>query len=98
MALQHGIVPEQASDVPAQVGGATGAVHLPLVAPGGMTQVSGEQQSPFVVQLPPSGTHDVPPCVAQWPVGSQYAEQHCAPEVQPSPSGTHEPHTVPSKQ
>ena len=62
---------EQLCEVCAQLGGATGAVHLPLVSPGWMTQVSGVQQSPFTVQLPPSTTQDVPPWVAQWPVGSQ---------------------------
>ncbi len=56
VALQQGIVDEQDWPVFAQVGVTLGAVQVPLVAPGGMTHVSGEQQSPFAVQLPPVET------------------------------------------
>jgi hypothetical protein len=71
VALQHGIVVEQAAPVSAQVGGATGATQVPEVAPGAMSQVSGEQQSPFTVQRPPVDTHELPPWVAHLPLGSQ---------------------------
>jgi hypothetical protein len=98
VALQQGIVPEQAWFVSAQVGGAAGAVHVPCVAPGGMAQVFGVQQSAFTVQEPPAGRHVFPPGVAQCPVPSQNAEQHCALEVHVAPSATHAPHTTPSKQ
>jgi hypothetical protein len=99
VALQHGIVSEQAWLVWAHVGGATGAVHVPCVAPGGIAQVSGVQQSPFTVQEPPVGTHVFPPGVAHLPVvPSQNAEQHCALEVHDAPSFTHAPQTTPSKQ
>ena len=97
VALQQGMVSEQACDVCAHVGGATGAVQVPLVSPGRMRHVSGVQQSPFTVQLPPVGTHAEPPGVAQWPVPSQNAEQHCAPEVQTEASGMQPPQTTPSR-
>lgn len=97
VALQQGIVAEQACEVCAQVGTVTGAAQVPWVAPAGMSQVSGEQQSPFTVQLPPVATHEVPPGVAHLPVASQNAEQHCALEVHDVPSGTHDPQTTPSK-
>lgn len=77
VALQQGMTSEQVCEVPAQVGGASGAVHVPLVSPGGTTQVSGEQQSPFTVQLVPVGTHDGPPGVV------------AAQRRTPASSGTH---------
>jgi hypothetical protein len=70
-----------------------------------MSQVAGEQQSPLTVQLPPcapgagAATQAPPPeGVAQWPVPSQNAEQHCAGELQAVPFGTHPPQITPSKQ
>ncbi len=97
--LQQGIVVEQASDVCAQVGGGpTGAVHVPLVAPGRMTHVSGVQQSPLTVQLPPSATQAGPPGVTQWFVPSQVPEQHSVPVVHDDVSGKHPPQMTPSKQ
>ncbi len=77
VALQQGIVDEQDWPVFAQVGVTVGAVQLPLVAPGGMTHVSGEQQSPFEVQLPPDDTQLDVAVDAHWlVVASQYPEQH----------------------
>jgi hypothetical protein len=72
-------------------------VHVPCVAPGGITQVFGEQQSPFTVHEPPAGRQVFPPGVAQSPL-SQNAEQHCAFDVHVAPSLTHAPQTTPSKQ
>lgn len=88
--LQHGNDSEQAPLVSAQVGGGSvmsGAVHVPLVAPGSMSQVRGSpvvgsvvQQSAFVVQVPFFSTQELPPPrVAQLPVpsvASHHVEQH----------------------
>jgi hypothetical protein len=102
VALQHGNVAEHAPPVFAQVGGGSsteGAVQMPSFAePYAFLHVSGEQQSPSTVQVPPVGTHALGVCDAQWPVGSQNAEQHSVPLVHEVPSGTQPPHTWPSKQ
>ncbi len=63
--------------------------HVPLVAPGGISQVYPVQQSFVTVQAPP------------WPwhggrqTSSQIDEQHCAAVVQPLPFGRHDEHVPP---
>jgi hypothetical protein len=58
--------------------------QVPLVAPGGMSQVSPEQQSDDTVQLPVSATQLF---WHRWDAGSQTPEQHCAFPLQPEPTG-----------
>ncbi len=80
VALQHESDPQD-WPVSAQVGPVS-LLHVPLVAPGGMSQVRPEQQSAVIVQLPPEpwqGGLQNPP--------SQTVEQHCAPELQAVPFG-----------
>lgn len=98
VALQQGIVEEQDWPVFAQVGATAGAVQVPLVAPGAMTHASGEQQSPFAVQLPPVETQLEVGVAAHRPVvPSQYPEQHWVPAVQPRPFDSHEPQNPPAQ-
>lgn len=70
--VQHGIVPLHDCPVLAQVGPVLPA-QVPLVAPGGMLQVSPEQQSAVTVQLPAAWTH-----AARQKPASQRPEQHWA--------------------
>lgn len=63
--------------------------HVPLVAPGGISQVNPEQQSAVTVQLPPSPWHGARQ------TSSQIVEQHSAPEVHVVPFGRHEAQVPP---
>jgi hypothetical protein len=56
--------------------------QVPLVSPGGMSQRSPAQQSPFTVQEPDAPTQGA----THWPP-SQEPEQHCESVVQPFPVG-----------
>src|SRR5438046_1674551 len=61
------------ASTPPSGGGVLILLQVPLSAPGGMMQVTPAQQSPVVVQGPPSGTQ-LPPSVPtphlSWPVAS----------------------------
>jgi hypothetical protein len=59
--------------------------HVPLVAPGGISQVSPEQQSAVTVHEPVSGWH-----AARQIPSLQMVEQHSAPVAQVLPFGRHE--------
>ena len=71
-------------------GGGFGLVHVPVVEPGGTTQVRPEQQSPVLVHLPLCGTHAVPQTKCPLPSGTHGVPlQQSADEAQYPPGATH---------
>ena len=58
-------------DVPPSTGGGFRLPHVPVVEPGGITQVSPAQQSLVAVHLPLSGTHMLPQTKCPMPSGTQ---------------------------
>lgn len=89
--VQHGTVPLQTWPVLAQVGPVP-LWHVPLVAPGGISQESPEQQSAVTVHEPSAGWH------AAWQSPSlQIVEQQSAPWLHAFPFGKHEVQTPPTQ-
>ncbi len=89
-ALQQSAVSVHAWPVLAHVGPVL-PWHVPLVAPGGISQVSPEQQSAVTVQLPLAAWHGARQ------TSLQIVEQQSAPEVHEVPFGRHDVH-VPFRQ
>lgn len=84
-ALQQSAAAAQVPPVAAQV---EVELHVPLVAPGGTSQVSPEQQSPSTVQEPADPTQGATHTPA---LASQAPEQHWLSREQPLPFAAHWP-------